>query len=405
MHLTNQTTKSSRLHEGGTICLQSLDFTEIPIEARTTRGVLYKQWVRVGMPRIPPDVIDTVFFLYESVEDAKAGRNPGGTGFIVQDHIPRRPLQLTRNVTRHYYAITNWHVAVSGIQSPPCPVIRLNTNDGTPDIVELDVAQWEFLPGKYDVAVTELEQLTHSIHRYSSIPTSMFLSETTSPEVIGAVGDDVFMLGLFIDHDGVTTNVPSARFGNISMMPNESAKIEQETEYSGVSYIVDMHSRSGFSGSPVFVYRTFGSDLENRDGFKFFEIEMDSFRPKGGRIKTEAILQFLGIHWAQFPEEWELLDEKTIAEAGKRRHLIRDGQYIQGMSGMTCVIPSWQIMEVLDMPKLKARREIEHKKKRLSRPVSEKAHRSRLSLHPLPLETALSAALQTGRAPTRKRKK
>jgi hypothetical protein len=358
------------------LCLHDLDFDEVPVTKRTTRGVPYRQWVRVGMPRIPPDVIDTVFFLYESVEDAEAGRNPGGTGFIVQDHIPRRPFWHTPNVTRHYYAITNWHVAVSGVESPPCPVIRLNTKDGTPDIVELGVDQWEFLPGKYDVAVTELNQLTHNVHRYSSISTGMFLSETASPDVIGAVGDDVFMLGLFVDHDGVTTNVPSARFGNISMMPSEKAKIEQETGYSGISYIVDMHSRSGFSGSPVFVYRTFGSDLEDREGFRFLEIEMDSFRPKGGRIKTEAILQFLGIHWAQFPEEWELRDEKRIAQGSKRRHLVRDGQFIRGMSGMTCVIPAWQVLEVLDMPKLKARREEDRKKKLNARRTSPVAERS-----------------------------
>lgn len=37
--------------------------------------------------------------------------------------------------------------------------------------------------------------------------------------------------------------------------------------------------------------------------------------------------------------------------------MIIDGAYVEGMSGMTCVIPAWQIMEVLDMPQLKGPRD------------------------------------------------
>ena len=36
---------------------------------------------------------------------------------------------------------------------------------------------------------------------------------------------------------------------------------------------------------------------------------------------------------------------RTKADAG----LITEGQYIKGMSGMTCVCPAWQIMELLDV--------------------------------------------------------
>ena len=148
------------------------------------------------------------------------------------------------------------------------PVVRLNTLDGGVDVVDLNPDQWDFLPGKYDVAVVELP-IEDKIHKASAIPTYMFshkrpplddAAQSIWRNHIG-VGDDVFMLGLFVDHDGVATNVPSARFGNVSMMPNESALIEQPTGYKGISYVVDMHSRTGFSGSPVFVYRTFGSNL------------------------------------------------------------------------------------------------------------------------------------------------
>ena len=159
-----------------------------------------------------------------------------------------------------------------------------------------------------------------------------------------------------------------------------------------------MHSRTGFSGSPVFVYRTFGSDLtlwdESFDSievvFDHLEIEPNRFgRPNSvsgrisgshGRIKPRHMFKFLGIHWGHFPEEWELKDGKKLKES--RTGLIVDGAYVKGLSGMTCVIPSWQIMEVLDMPKLKGPRDAvfaavkeERAGARLSRPVAESAKR------------------------------
>ena len=36
------------------------------------------------MPYIPQNVINGVFYLYRDDADARAGRNPGGTGFIVR---------------------------------------------------------------------------------------------------------------------------------------------------------------------------------------------------------------------------------------------------------------------------------------------------------------------------------
>lgn len=121
-----------------------------------------------------------------------------------------------------------------------------------------------------------------------------------------------------------------------------------------------MHSRSGFSGSPVYVYRTFGSDLTEVWGeqFEYLEMEFDdlhlqtsrlgsmgsfgepfSGRVRGthGRLKTKHMFKLLGIHWGQFPEEWELQDPKRLKKS--RRDLIVNGAYVTGLSGMTCVIP------------------------------------------------------------------
>ena len=327
------------------------------------------------MPHIPQRIIRSVFYLYASKEDARSGQNAGGTGFLVA--FQNSPLERVQGDL--FYAVTNWHVACRDGFS----VIRLNTRDGGTDIIDLDCSEWDFLPHKYDIAAAPV-RIDDDTHDISYVSTHMF-TEPPKADVTGmrrfygdkiGVGEDVFMIGLFIDHSGVTTNVPSARFGNISMMPNSRATIRQTTGYDGESYIVDMHSRTGFSGSPVFVYRTFGSDLtESEEPFDSIEMEFDrleiepnrlstgnpSWHPQSfggrvrgssGRLKTSrSLLKLLGIHWGQFPEEWELRNKKKLSES--KVPLILDGASVKGFSGITCVIPASHILEVLNMPSLK----------------------------------------------------
>jgi hypothetical protein len=322
----------------------------VPLTRRSTRGLPYQQWVRVGMPKIPENVIQSVFYLYASKKDALAGVDPGGTGFIV-DTGPN--MESGRYNLPHHYGVTNWHVACQGF-----PVVRLNTVDGGIDVLEFNPDQWEFLPGKYDVAVIPLTSLDGKTHAVHSITTSMFVNKASSPYY---VGDDVFMVGLFVDHAGVTTNIPSARFGNISMLPNPSATIRQSTGHDGVSYVIDMHSRTGFSGSPVFAYRTFGNDLAQGSSHRFDNLRIDDWLSevrRSGTLEVRTLFNFLGIHWAQFPEEWEINTKKrrTKKEVQKKGLLLKES-CIEGMSGMTCVIPAWEILEVLNMPKLGKQRD------------------------------------------------
>lgn len=65
-------------------------------------------------------------------------------------------------------------------------------------------------------------------------------------------------------------------------------------------------------------------------------------------------MKLLGIHWGQFPERWELargVPSKEEADPTKAE-LIVDRQYVKGLSGMTCVVPSWDILATLRTPKL-----------------------------------------------------
>ena len=152
------------------------------------------------------------------------------------------------------------------------------------------------------------------------------------------------MVGRFVDHQLLNQSATAVRFGHISMDP---APVLQSNGMRADTYCIDLHSRSGYSGSPVFAYRTPGYDLEERLGV-------------GGEAKflMSGInhLSLLGIHWGQFPEIWEVVDGgklKAQSSEESRELLLTDGQFIEGLSGMTCVLPAWSILEVLNMPVLK----------------------------------------------------
>ncbi len=314
-----------------------LIFSSVQVLCYSSAGTPYYRTLRFGMPRIPPKVLNTVFYLYKDRADAETGRNKGGTGFLVAIPTEVPGLDFT-------YFVTNWHVALKN----GCSVVRLNRLNGEPDIYDYDPTDWQFST-KYDIAVISTPKISRTTHEITAIEDRSFLTrEYKEHDKIGP-GDDVFMVGLFVDHQGANRNVPAVRFGNISMDP---APIRQENSKWADSYCIDMHSRSGYSGSPVFVYRTPGQDLEKG---------LDSESAVELLTSRTNHLSLLGIHWGQFPEIWEVTDGGNLKhESSGEGHepLITDGRFIKGLSGMTCVLPAWTILEVLNMPELKKGRDI-----------------------------------------------
>lgn len=306
------------------------------------------------MPKIHQELILSTFFLYRSTSAARSGKDATGTGFVVK-HL------------QHLYAVTNRHVA----RDAGASVIRLNTFNAVGGFAVLDIApeDWETNETGADIAVTPLSLPYPNI---SSINSNIFVTKRHSD--IG-VGDDAFMLGLFADHEGNASNNPLARFGNVSMLADSNSPILHKGN-SYESHIIDMHSRSGFSGSPVFVYRTFGGNLENLPRGERVTLRGDVLannlsshlglrQPgyfEGGRNEIEidlhanTMLRMLGIHWGQFPERWELKDTKKLQESSIP-FVVSSGSYIEGFSGMTCVSPSWKILELIESPSVAAARE------------------------------------------------
>jgi len=331
-----QSASPTKLSAETVVGFRDLGFQTRSVLCHSSGGTPYETKVSFGMPRIPPKTLNTVGYLYHDGDDAEKGADFGGTAFFVaiDSTIPNR---------KFIYAVTNWHVAVRDGAS----VLRVNNIEGVGDATDIwnfGPENWFFDP-RYDIAVVPL-QLRSERHIFSVLPApdALVMSDNIKRAKLEP-GEDVFMVGRFIDHDGGTINRPAVRFGNISVMP---APIEQPNGLMADAYCIDLHSRSGYSGSAVFVYRTPGYDLE--------QIGPKDFKEAKLLFAGANYLALLGIHFAQFPEQWEIGREAAPATQSSVP-LVKTGQYVKGLSGMTCVLPAWYIWEVLNLPELKRQRE------------------------------------------------
>ncbi len=322
------------MNSSSSLDLDAIPRARMPIRCHGSRGTPYTRWIPYGMPQLGryKEILDSVFFLYPSEEDADRRTKFGGTGFLVAVPCRRWPDH------DHIHGITNWHVACE----LGCSTVRINRIDGAPEVFPLDPVEWVFRPRSHDIAISPPLMLDVRVHKVRTVPVDALLTSEMEVQHDINAGDDVFMAGRFVDYHGSETNVPAYRFGNISII---DAKVKQRNGYFGRSIVIDMHSRSGFSGSPVFVYRTTGS--------LFLE---------SGQNAHGHLLKLLGIHWGQFPEKWELKSEAGTRSIPEEAALITDGKYVEGLSGMTCVAPASAILDLLDDSALQAMREANERK-------------------------------------------
>lgn len=279
------------------------------------------------MPSIEDYLLDSVIYLYPSVSHARDGERAGGTGFLVGV-----PSNRHENLV-FLYAVTNSHVV--GPQEGNSPVIRLNTQDGRTDVIPFTPENWFHHPYRDDVAVCPVD-LGPTHHKYSYVPRSMFITEEDITAKQTVVGDDVLFLGRFVTHEGKQRNLPTARFGNIAMLPWEPIRTERGINQQ--SFLVEARSLSGYSGSPVFTW-----------DFTF-----------GGGAGTRQLLGADCGHLRDF--------KRVVGKDGKP---LEDEWYVEQNSGMMIVVPAWKLAELLETEELSAMREEEEREhERLSRGVA-----------------------------------
>lgn len=316
------------------------------------------------MPRLNTRFKQTTFFLYGRSPTTGDIVGPQGTGFLIGVEAEGHWL------LRHYYAVTCYHVAVRAGAS----IIRLNTSDGHHRFIDLEPHEWQFIPSGDDVCAVDITERLTDRDDFSVIPPGwiMWKDFITNEQV--EIGEDGFMLGLFADHAGKKQNLVAARFGNISLLAHDDEPIEQPHGQKRPSHIFDMRSRPGFSGSPVFIYRTPGGDLRTaaergRDKITRRRTRVNYAVVGGGDFANmldlsglnnmnddretaeNTFLMLLGIHAGQYPElvEARKVKRKTKAEAAED-DIIRDRDKLRIPSSMAVVVPAWEIINLLNLP-------------------------------------------------------
>src|SRR5439155_10139424 len=139
-------------------------------------------------------------YLYESDVDARNATQYGGTGFLVGVESSRFPRYFS------LYAVTCKHVVKSSDE--PYPVIRINTKSGKSDVIGLSSDDWiafdDVYPNEqHDIAVHEIG-ITPLSSKYEASFMELgdaFISKEAVLKYNIGIGDDVYMLGRYIDHD------------------------------------------------------------------------------------------------------------------------------------------------------------------------------------------------------------
>jgi len=289
------------------------------------------------MPWIDPDVLDSTIYLYPSEAAAQDGERIGGTGFLIGVPVIAR----NREIGNVICVVTNKHVIDHGNT-----VARLNTHDQGTDIIPLDGLRWYTHPDGDDLAVCPI-RLNSRVHKAKLISVRNFATKKTIEANGIGPGDDVFIVGRFINHEGKQRNLPSVRFGNIAQMPWEPIVIDGVAQE---SFLIEARSISGYSGSPVFGYvmppLDLGLNPEIKKMIREGQLQMVNVNPKRADLPIPLGPWLLGINYCYIRWDepiWSRITQKPVSEEW----------FVKSNTGMMGVIPSWRLLDILTGPEMK----------------------------------------------------
>jgi hypothetical protein len=275
-------------------------------------GAILYRW-EPFIPFVKPGYENIGLFLYGSVEDAKRGSKWGGSGFVLAVAASSSDALL------HLYAVTNDHVAMNA------RAIRLTPTEGDAQIVPVAENEWVRHPDGDDVSACYLGMVgAHA--PYACFDYSALIRESDLGEVGYVPGDDCFMVGRYINHEGRQFDRGVLRFGNLAMLPETI--YQPKRVFLQESFVVDMRSAPGFSGSPVLIFFEQMGTREPYDGF----IDMTKKR-WSGMVGHERLL---GVHWGSLPV-WEDAVDASGKKVERRVN-----------SSMAAVVPAWKLNKLID---------------------------------------------------------
>ncbi len=158
---------------------------------------------------------------------------------------------IGNELTGAAYAVTARHV-IDEIRRRGLDQVwfRSNTKTGEAKWIETPLGAWLYHPTDQTVdvailSVTVPDDLDHLI-----ISNKMCVTDTVMKEQEVALGEEVFITGLFSHHHGAHRNIPIVRVGNLACLSEERVI----TEFGEIeAYLIEARSIGGLSGSPVFL--------------------------------------------------------------------------------------------------------------------------------------------------------
>lgn len=258
------------------------------------------------MPRLRDEILDCVVYLYCSYHEADEGIAIGGSGFALGMPCESLP------GAAHVYAVTNKHVVENGAIH-----VRLNTRDGKKVLMQAQKSDW-VISATDDLAVVPISSMPATSVSTKALPIDCLVTKEMVTHYGIGVGDEVAMLGRFINREGHQKNVPTVRFGHIAQMPD--APIETDT---GVTqeeaFLSEVHSIGGYSGSPVLI------------------IPNPTYARAGEALPADKGL-LLGVDFCHLQDWQNAYDD--------RDHKLQNIK-VPFNSGMAGVIPAWRLWDLL----------------------------------------------------------
>ena len=273
---------------------------------------------------ILPQMRERFFAEFKKAQQETMRSDPGAvTALVTSNDVSREYLTHCH----HIYVVTNKHV-IEGKR--PCPVVRMNLkHPGSgferAHILDFKQSDWTTDPDN-DLAVCMLPpDFNPSIVEFSVVSRNFAMTEKEFKEQNFGPGDTVVYVGRFVGHAGKYENMPSVRFGNISMNPNEREPVvydtDDSTRMSQVGFLVEARSRSGYSGSPVF---TLHQHVVNN--------------PRA--VIPWMDMRLLGVDWGHLPEKILLQDPVGYLHGSR--------WYVEVHAGMMGVVPAWRLLDFID---------------------------------------------------------
>jgi hypothetical protein len=199
--------------------------------------------------RVPDEVRKAVGFI--GYEDKRNNEFVPIGSFFFLGHDPTDGGTVSPKV----YAVTARHV-IENLKAKGCEdaTLRLNPKDPKASLITsaISLAKWFLHPSdeSIDVAITEMGVPATSDHMV--IPINLCAMPNVFHQNEIALGEEVFVSGLFRHHYGNQRNIPIVRVGSLAALDEEnisSSSFANKME----GYLIEVRSTSGLSGSPVFL--------------------------------------------------------------------------------------------------------------------------------------------------------